>query len=294
MNHVIHRSPQEFGLKNNRWRLSSLRAACQNWMPVKTDAGMWQVLKRLGIRYKRARAYLRSPDPDYIAKLQEIQEIIKRSSEDPQHIVVIYLDELTFYRQPSLSQAYEQTGKAQPLAKLGHRSNYSSRILAGIEIWQGKVVCLQRSKITLSTLRKFYQQLAETFPEAEVIYVVQDNWPVHYHPDVLAILIDQDFKWPLRKPAHWPDSPRKNIEALNLPIRFLFLPTYAPWTNPIEKLWRKVKQEVLHLHRYEDDWNGLKDRVLCYLNEFSTGSKDLLHYAGLSDPLQLYKLPADS
>jgi len=208
--------------------------------------------------------------------------------------VVIYLDELTFYRQPSLSQAYEQTGKTQPLAKPGHRSNYSSRILAGIEIWQGKVVCLHRSKITLSTLRKFYQQLTEAFPDAEVIYVVQDNWPVHYHPDVLANLTDQDFKWPLRKPAHWPDRPRKNIEALNLPIRFLFLPAYAPWTNPIEKLWRKVKQEVLHLHRYEDDWNGLKDRVLCYLNEFSTGSKDLLHDVGLSDPLQLYKLTADS
>ena len=46
----------------------------------------------------------------------------------------------------------------------------------------------------------------------------------------------------------------------------VFLPTYAPWTNPIEKLWRKLKQEVLHLHRYEDDWEGLKNRVACYLD----------------------------
>ena len=122
INHIIHRSPEEFGIHHSRWRLCDLRAVCQDWLFVTTDPGLWQVLKRLGIRYKQARAYLRSPDPDYVAKLQEIQQIIQCSAEDPQHIVVIFLDELTFYRQPSLAQAYERLGKAQPLAKLGHRA----------------------------------------------------------------------------------------------------------------------------------------------------------------------------
>jgi hypothetical protein len=292
MCHIIHRSPQAFGLAQSRWRLSSLRGVCHDWLPVGTDAGMWQVLKRLGIRYKRARTYLRSPDPDYIPKLQKIQRVIQHSAIDPQRTVVIFLDEMTFYRHPSLSQAYEQVGKSQPLARLGHRSNLASRILAGLEIWQGKVVYLQRSKISLATLRVFYQQLAETFPDAETIYVIQDNWPVHYHPDVLAILTAQDFKWPLHQPSNWPDQPRRNLEPLNLPIRLLFLPTYAPWTNPIEKLWRKLKQEVLHLHRYEDDWDGLKFRVAYYLDNLAFGSKELLRYVGLSDPFKLYKLPA--
>jgi transposase len=292
INHIIHRSPEEFGIHHSRWRLCDLRAVCQDWLFVTTDPGLWQVLKRLGIRYKQARAYLRSPDPDYVAKLQEIQQIIQCSAEDPQHIVVIYLDELTFYRQPSLAQAYERLGKAQPLAKLGHRSNLSSRIVAGIDIWQGKVLYLQRSKISLATLRLFYEQLAKTFPDAKAIYVIQDNWPVHFHPDVLAILMQQECKWPLHTPRNWPDKARKNIQALNLPIKFVFLPTYAPWTNPIEKLWRKLKQEVLHLHRYEDDWEGLKNRVACYLDNFSSGSTELLHYVGLSEPGKLYKLPA--
>jgi len=33
-------------------------------------------------------------------------------------------------------------------------------------------------------------------------------------------------------------------------ITLVYLPTYAPWLNPIEKLWRKAYQEVLHLHRF--------------------------------------------
>jgi len=28
------------------------------------------------------------------------------------------------------------------------------------------------------------------------------------------------------------------------------LPTYGSWTGPIERLWRWLKQEVLHLHSY--------------------------------------------
>jgi hypothetical protein len=36
---------------------------------------------------------------------------------------------------------------------------------------------------------------------------------------------------------------------------------YAPWTNPMEKVWRKLYQEVLHLHDFRDDWEALKREV---------------------------------
>ncbi|MGQ9628202.1 MAG: transposase [Anaerolineae bacterium] len=41
----------------------------------------------------------------------------------------------------------------------------------------------------------------------------------------------------------------------------LCLPTYASWFNPIEKLWRWLKQDVLHLHRLNEDWQALIQRV---------------------------------
>ena len=61
----------------------------------------------------------------------------------------------------------------------------------------------------------------------------------------------------------------------------LTLPTYASWLNPIEKLWRWLKQEVLHLHRFSDAWDELKEHVDQFLATFSGGSDDLLHYVGL-------------
>ena len=67
-------------------------------------------------------------------------------------------------------------------------------------------------------------------------------------------------------------QPSKKIGTLaELPIEILQLPTYAPWTNPIEKLWRWVRQSVLHLHRLSDDWETLKNKVIAFMTQFKDG-----------------------
>jgi hypothetical protein len=38
-------------------------------------------------------------------------------------------------------------------------------------------------------------------------------------------------------------------------ITLVALPTYAPWLNPVEKVWRKWYQEVLHLHPWVNAWD---------------------------------------
>ena len=61
----------------------------------------------------------------------------------------------------------------------------------------------------------------------------------------------------------------------------LFLPTYASWLNPIEKLWRWLKQDVLYLHSLAKDLEELRQQVRDFLDNFSTGSDSLLQYVGL-------------
>ena len=95
------------------------------------------------------------------------------------------------------------------------------------------------------------------YPGVEHIYIALDNWPVHFQPDVLAAL-------------------------QNRKITLLFLPTYAPWLKPIEKVWRKLKQEILHLHRYSSRWKDLQERVEVWLIQYDRPAPDLLHYVGLS------------
>lgn len=106
-------------------------------------------------------------------------------------------------------------------------------------------------------LGAFYQQLDATYPTATRIYVVQDNWSIHRHPDVEAVVAT---------------LPR---------LELVWLPTYAPWLNPIEKLWRYLRQTVLRNHRLASDWNVLRARVRQVLTQFEAGSERLLTYVGL-------------
>ena len=288
--HILHQAPKEYRQTGTRWKLQTLLRACQ-WLCLKSLAGLCQLLKRLRICWKRARAHVHSPDPSYVEKLASVK--VNFLNLDHETSIFLFQDEFTFYRQPSLAWAYEAVGKQQPLAELGWRSNLAWRIAATLNGYTGQVTYSQGYHIGIRQLLQLYQQTVLTYPEAKTIYITQDNWPVHYHPDLCVALQPQAWKWPPKLPANWPVEASPKTKQLNLPIRLLPLPTYASWTNPIEKLWRKLRQDVLPLHRFEDDWDGTKQAATSFLDQFAQGSADLLHYVGLQDPTKIYRsLPA--
>lgn len=284
---MLEQAPQAFDQPGTRWSLFTLLSACP-WLRLHSLAGLSQLLQRLKIHWKRARYHVHSPDPDYVEKLRAVWVQLRRGAEEAEHSVLLFEDEFSLYRHPSLAQTFEQAGKAQPLAELGHKGNYTWRIAAALNVWTGQVVYEQARYMDVAHLTRFYQKLVQAYPHME-IWLVEDNWSVHYHEDLLAALQPQAFPWGMHRPANWKPKARQRIDRLNLPIHLLFLPTYASWTNPIEKLWRLLKQEVLHLHRYEDDWPGLKQRVWLFFDQFAQGSQELLRYVGLRNPYKLYQ-----
>lgn len=284
---MVRRAPEQFDLRQTRWTLSAIGHSC-SWLESVSLAGVWQIMKRLAIHYKRARSYYHSPDANYHAKLQQIYDSIAQVRRSGPTAALLFLDELSYFRQPEVASDYEERGSRQPLAHYSYRSNTRRRVIATLDVLTGQVVHASASRITVPTLVDFYQQVCDTYPQAHTIYVVQDNWPVHIHPDVVAALRPQTLQWPFHCPANWPTEPSKKARRLNLPIQLLMLPTYASWTNPIEKLWRWLRQDILHLHRYADRWSELHDRVDQFLDQFAAGSDDLLRYVGLTGQTNLY------
>lgn len=277
---MVRRDPRLLGHAQSRWTLGALAQTC-DWLRVATEGGLSQLLDRLGIVYKRARSYVHSPDPHYEEKQALIQQGLLRAWYDPERYVLIFQDEMTYYRQPTLVNALEARGVVQPLARWSYSSNTSFRVVAGLNAVTGQVTYRQHSQIGIRQLTNFYAALRADYPTAEAIYLVEDNWPLHAHPDVLACLEPQEFPWPPKLPATWPVSPRGKPPEVLLPLRMMWLPTYASWANPIEKLWRWVRQKVLHLHRLSDDWQTLEQQVADVLDQFREGSSELLRYVGL-------------
>ena len=268
--------------------MASLRQACA-WLGGLTLAGVHTVLRRARIVWKRARASIRSPDPDYDAKLADVAAAVAAAQAQPGRIITVYLDEVTVERQPTVANAYAPTGASeQARAVRSSKSNTITRIVGALNALTGGVFHRRASKITIGFLVVFYQALCRAYPDAERIYVIQDNWPVHTHPDLLVALEPQETRWPWYRPPSWPTEPSpaaiRRWGALQLPIQIVPLPTYASWCNPIEKLWRKLRQDVTHLHRWADDLETLRTEIDRFLDQFAKGSVELLRYVGLAVP----------
>jgi hypothetical protein len=225
------------------------------WLARCSLSGVHGLLRRLGVAYKRGRRYVHSPDPAYDAKLATIATARAAAVAAPGRVVLLYQDEFTYYRHPTVAQGYAPCGSDQPYARHGQGVNRTRRIAACLDVHSGRLFAWQREHFGVAPLRHFFQAVAAAYPAAERIYIALDNWPVHVHPDLLAALPPQ--------------------------ITLLPLPTYAPWTNPVEKVWRWLYQEVLHLHEFTDRWPELWDVVDAWLAQWAEGGLALLRYVGL-------------
>ena len=53
------------------------------------------------------------------------------------------------------------------------------------------------------------------------------------------------------------------------------------YEEPVEKLGRWLRQDILKMHRWVEDWPHVKYRVHEFLDQFAHGSAALLRYVGL-------------
>jgi transposase len=251
---VLRRAPWHYGVPRSRWRLQDLRRVIA-WLGGVSDSGIYKVLKRLGFSRKQALNFVRSPDPEFRAKWEAILRAYQEALEHPDEVVFLFQDEHSYYRDPTKAPAWHRKGKTQPRAWGKPGYNKRTRIGAAVNALTGQVIYLQRDEMGVEGLSALYARIRETYPHARVIYLVQDNWPVHKLPQVGAA------------------REREGLTAL-------FLPTYATWLNPIEKLWRWLKQEVLHVHPFVGDLAHLRKKAQEFLERFTRGSSELLHYLG--------------
>jgi transposase len=241
----------------SRWTLRTIRAACP-WLHAYTPSGVWRYLRRQRCALRSARVQQYSPDPDYRAKEAHLLACLRQTARHPRAAALVFLDEMGYCRWPEAAPDWApQAPVPPPVAAHGQATNQQWRIIGALNALTGRVDYLANYIVGRKQVIAFYQRLARAYPRARRIYVVQDNWSIHRHEDVARAL------------ATLPQ------------IEPVWLPTYAPWLNPIEKLWRWLRQEVLKLHRLAADWRALQDRVRAFLDQFARGSRALLHYVGL-------------
>lgn len=243
----------------SRWSLRTIRASVEP-LATYTLSGVWRLLDRLHLHlhWRAQRDQLYSPDPDYAAKVAHLERCLRAAARQPQEVALVFLDEMGYSRWPAAARDWMPAAPSSAFAvhKAGP-TNRQQRLIGALNALTGQVDYLDNYLVGRAQVSAFYRQLDRVYATAQRLDVVQDNWSIHTHDDVLATL------------AHLP-----RIEPV-------WLPTYAPWLNPIEKLWRWLRRDVLKSHRLADDWSQLRQQVNAFLDQFAHGSPALLRSVGL-------------
>ncbi len=107
---------------------------------------------------------------------------------------------------------------AQPTRRYG---------LGAVDWHNGEAIVITRRHKRRREVAELLQELLARHPRGTV-YVAWDNASTHEDEEVEAVL-------------------RGAAGRLVL----LYLPTYSPWLNPIEMLWRQFRREVTHCELFE-------------------------------------------
>lgn len=99
--------------------------------------------------------------------------------------------------------------------------------IGGVNYHTGETVVIFRRRKRRPQIAEFLQHLLNVHPQ-ETIYVAWDNVNTHQDDEVEAVV-------------------RSAAGRLVL----MYLPTYSPWLNPIEMLWRHFRREVTHCELFE-------------------------------------------
>jgi putative transposase len=99
--------------------------------------------------------------------------------------------------------------------------------IGGVNYHTGETVVIFRRRKRRPQIAEFLQQLLEKHPQ-ETIYVAWDNVNTHEDDEVEAV-----------------------VRSAAGHLVLMYLPTYSPWLNPIEMLWRHFRREVTHCELFE-------------------------------------------
>jgi transposase len=99
--------------------------------------------------------------------------------------------------------------------------------LGAVNYHTGETVVIIRKRKRRLEVAELLQTLVEKHPTG-TIYVAWDNASSHQDDEVEAV-----------------------VRAAAGRLVLLYLPTYCPWLNPIEMLWRHFRREVTHCELFE-------------------------------------------
>ena len=149
-----------------------------------------------------------------------------------------YADEFNLSWLPTLRAMGRPRGQQIMIRTPAHPKTHYG--IGAVNYHTGETVAIVRQHKRRKEVAELLQTLVDKHPY-ETIYVAWDNASTHEDNEIEAV-----------------------VRGAAGRLVLLYLPTYCPWLNPIEMLWRHFRREVTHCELYET----VKELISATLNFF--------------------------
>jgi transposase len=220
---LLKRAPSAYGWCRTRWSCATLAAQMQVQRGIQVSADtLRRWLHQLGWVWKRAKLIARDDDPERIAKLARVRFCLENLA---RQATVVFADELDIHLLPKVGYQWMPKGEVVEVVTPGVNQK---RYLAGaLDYLTGRVVSCIGERKTAGLFLELLKALDASYPSATYkrIVVVVDNFGIHKAKVIGG--------WLAKHPR----------------IEMLFLPTYCPKANPIERVFWEVHDKCTRNHR---------------------------------------------
>ena len=252
---LIDAGPQASGFESGCWRSPMIQNLILDKFGIYYSVQyLSQLLKDMGYSYQKARFVAANQDEEKRAKWLKTtwKNILKRSKE--KNAYILFGDECSFPQWGSLSYTWAKRGKQPTIQTSGNRKGY--KVFGLIDYFTGRFFSKGiEGKLNGESYVDFLSGvLSKT---RKHLILIQDGAPYHK-----GSVVKEFFKTHQDR------------------ITVFTLPSYSPDYNPIEMLWKKIKEKGTHLI-YFPTFESLKNKVNEMLVKFNDTPREILSLFGL-------------
>lgn len=218
---ILKRAPATFGWCRTRWSCATLAAQLQVRRGVSvSQETVRRWLHDLGYVWKRARPAAPDNDPERITKLARIRHLVEHLGPSEK---LFLMDELDIHLLPKIG--YQWMLRATQTEVMTPGANQKRYLAGALDYVTGKIIPMLGERKNRFLVLDLLRELEARFPAATKIYLVADNYRIHKAKAV--------------------------TEWLNQHPRFeiVWLPTYCPRANPIERAFGDVHDKCTRNHQ---------------------------------------------
>jgi len=256
---LIDEGPVKAGFSGACWRSPMMQQLIYDRFGVFSNVFyIAQLLKNLGFSFQKAALVSDHLDKDkrQAWRTTTWPQILRRAKE--RKALLLFGDEASFPQWGTLTSTWARRGQQPQVKTCGKRKGY--KVFGLIDSFTGHFFYQgQDGRLNSAASITFLTRvLAQT---TQPIILIQDGAKYHTSAETTAFFAQQAAR-----------------------LQVVQLPTYSPDYNPIEKLWKKIKQQDTHLH-YFPTFEALTEKVEQALLKFTNAPEEILALCSLPTEL---------